>query len=302
VFGELYGEFLINERTRLSIGRRGIDTPYINRNDSRMAPITYESLALQGLYGNAKSGEWRVGGGYFHSAKERNSDEFVSMSDIAGAPDDVDNGVYAVGANYRKGEFSIGAVDYYSQDIINIFYTEAKYGFAIGERSKLSFALQYSGQTSVGDELLKGTSFDANQWGAKAELAWGGALFSAAWTSAGGNASMQSPWSGYPGYTSVQIEDFFRDGEQALMLRAAYKFKAVKGLSVYGLYVDGSDPESPDEYAKDERDLNLQWDVPAGPLEGLMVRLRYAQVSQHDPSESKLQDFRLMVFYDVNTP
>jgi hypothetical protein len=302
VLGEAYGEFLINDTTRLTFGRRAFDTPYINRNDTRMSPVTFEAVALQGLYGGGDKAEFRYGAGFFNRIKEKNSDVFVSMSDDAGAPDDVNNGVFAIGANYKKGDWSIGAIDYYSEDIINIFYAEGKYAFTISPKSKLSLSLQYSDETSVGDELLKGTSFDSNQWGAKAELSYGGALFTAGWTSAGGNANMQNPWSGYPGYTSVQVEDFNRDGEDAWLLRAAYKFKAVKGLSVYGLYVNGSDPDSPSEYAKDEWDLNLQWDVPEGPLKGLMARLRYAEVDQDAPGVSTLKDLRVMVYWTPQTP
>jgi hypothetical protein len=300
--GEVYGEFLINDQTRLTIGRRMFDTPYINRNDARMTPVSFEAIALQGLYGSAENGEWRVGAGYFDKIKERTTDDFVSMSDDAGAPDDVDNGVFALGANYRIGDFSIGAIDYYSADIINIFYAEGKYSFTAGEKSKLTLSFQYSDETSVGDELLKGTSFDSNQWGLKADWNWGNASISGAYTTAGGNANMQNPWSGYPGYTSVQVEDFNRDGEDAWMLRGAYKFQAVKGLSVYALYVDGSDPDSPSEYAKNEWDFNLQWDAPEGRLKGLMARLRYAEIDQDAPGVSTFKDLRVMVYWTPQTP
>lgn len=297
VLGEVYGEFLFNEDTRLSIGRRGIDTPYLNRNDSRMTPNTFEAITVQGLYGGDKGEpEWRVGGGYFDEIKERNSDKFVSMSTDAGAS--VERGVYALGANYKKGDFSIGAIDYYSDDIINIFYTEAKYAVPLGESMKLKFSLQYSDQESTGDDLLRGTSFSADQWGGKTELEAGGALFTLAYTSASGNTNMQNPWSGYPGYTSVQVEDFNRDGEDAWLARASYNFKSIDGLSVYGLYVDGSDPDDPAQFAKDEYDLNLQFTPPEGVLKGLMVRLRYANVSQDDPAGSELDDLRVMIYYD----
>lgn len=300
VLGEVYGEFLVNDRTRLTLGRRGLDTPYISRNDARMTPNTFELVVLQGLYGGKEGGpEWRVGGGYVNKIKERNSDEFVSMSEDAGAPEGFERGVYTLGANYKVGDFSIGAIDYYSDDIINIFYTEGKYAVPLGESLKLQFALQYSDQQSVGDALTTGgNDFSARQWGGKVELAWGGALFTTAYTSASGDANMQNPWSGYPGYTSVQVEDFNRDGEDAWLLRAGYNFKSVKGLGIYGLWVNGSDPEAPGQYARDEYDLNLQWTIADGPLKGLMMRLRYAHIDQQDPGGSDLDDLRVMVFYD----
>lgn len=299
VLGEVYGEFLINEDSRLTLGRRGFDTPYINRNDARMTPNTFQTVLFQGLYGGDEGRpEWRVGGGYVDKIKERNSEDFVSMSQDAGAPDGTDRGVYAIGANYKSGDLSLGAINYYSDDIINIFYAEGKYGIPLAEKTKLSFAVQYSDQTSVGDDLLRGTDFSSDQWGAKAELAHGGALFTAAYTRAGGDTNMQNPWSGYPGFTSVQVEDFNRDGESAWMLRAGYTFPFIKGASVYALYVDGSDPQSPTEYAKDEYDVNFQWAVADGFLKGLLFRMRYAHVRQEGPVETDLDDFRLMIYYD----
>jgi hypothetical protein len=281
VLGELYGEFLLYEDTRLGFGRKVIDTPYLNRNDTRMSPNTFESITLQGLFGGDGQAEWRAGAGYFDEIKQRNADEFVSMATAAGAPDGVSRGVYAGGGNYRKGDFSIGAIDYYSDDIINIFYSEMK----------------YSDQRNTGDDLLRGTDFSANQWGSKAEIAAGNALVSAAYTSAGGDTGMQAPWGSHPGYTSVQMEDFFRDGEDAWMLRAAYNFRSVRGLGVYGLWVNGSDPEDPGQFAVEEYNFNLQWTPDSGPLKGLMMRLRYAHASQDDPANSGQDELRLMIFY-----
>ena len=154
-------------------------------------------------------------------------------------------GVYVGGGNYRKGDFSIGAIDYYSDDIINIFYAETKLALSLGENWRLQLALQLPNQQSVGAPLLLGEEFSMNQWGSKAELAVGGALLSAAYTSVDGNVDMQSPWGGYPGYTGVQVEDFNRAGEEAWIVRAAYDFRTVKGLGVYGLWVNGSDPTTP---------------------------------------------------------
>ena len=295
VLGELYGEYLITPAVRMTVGARGFDTPYINRNDSRMTPNTFLAAAVQGLHKGGDESEWRWGAGYFDKIKERNSDEFVSMSEDAGA--DVDRGVFTAGVNYKLGELSIGAIDYYSNDIINIFYTEAKYGFPINDSVTLQFAGQYSHQQSVGDNLLRGDDFSAYQWGLKSELAMGPGLLTVAYTSAAGDTNMQNPWSGYPGYTSVQVEDFNRDGEDAWLLRAGYSVEQVKGLSFYALYVSGTTPDDPLQFARDETDFNVQWAPPEGSLKGLMVRLRYAYVSQDDDSD--LRDLRLMVYYDL---
>ena len=298
VLGEIYGEALLWEGARFTAGRKAFDTPYINRNDSRMTPNTFTAAVLQGISGGGDRPEWRYGFGYFDEIKEKNSEDFVSMSEDAGAPDGVDEGVWAGGVNFKSGDFSIGAIEYWSSDIINIFYTEAKYTHQINDKAKMNFAAQYTDEESVGDELLTGSDFSADQWGVKAELAYGSALFTAAYTSTGNDTSMKAPWSGYPGYTSVQVDDFNRAGEDAWMLRAQYNFQSVKGLSVYGLFVSGSDPTGDTVYGEDEADFNLQWNVSDGPLKGLMLRLRYAMIDQNSPGTGELNDFRFMVYYD----
>ena len=296
VIGELYADVRITDEVHANLGRKGFDTPYINRNDVRMTPNTFEAAVVNGLHGGTDgTAEWRWGAGYFNKIKERNSDEFVPMSEDAGA--DVDRGVYAFGANYRKGDFSLGAINYYSDDIINIFYTEARYAVPLSEKTRLQFAAQYTDQQSTGDDLLNGSDFSADQYGLKGELAWGPSLFSVAWTSTGNDTATQNPWSGYPGYTSVQVEDFNRAGEDAWMLRAAYNFQGVPGLSTYALYVNGNDPEGDTTYAKEEIDFNLQWAPPSGTLQGLSLRLRYAVVDQDAPDSSNLNDLRLIFDY-----
>lgn len=298
VLGEIYADVIVTEGMTATLGRKGIDTPFINRNDIRMTPKTFEYVALQGILGDTAAPNWKYGFGYFNQIKERNSDEFVSMSQQAGAPDGVDRGVFVGGGTWRNGGFTLGAVDYYSDDIINIFYTESTFSIATSDTMKWKFAAQYTDQGATGDELLKGTDFSASQFGLKGELAWGAALFTVAWTGTDNGTNMQSPWGGYPGYTSVQVEDFNRAGEDAFMLRAGYAFPAETGLSVYGLYVDGSRPDDPAQYAKNEYDLNLQWAPPTAWAKGLSLRLRYARVEQDDPGDTELDDFRFIINYD----
>src|SRR5438067_10912577 len=118
------------------------------------------------------------------------------MSEDAGA--DVERGVWAAGALYEKGKFSIGAIDYYSDDIINIAYAESKLEVPLADDWKLKFAGQYVDQGSVGDNLLQRHGFSGHQFGLKVDLPGRNALFTAALTQAWGAAKLQSPGSGYP--------------------------------------------------------------------------------------------------------
>jgi hypothetical protein len=304
VLGQLYGEFKFTDQIFGAIGAKSYNTPYINANDVRMTPNTFEGATVYGtLGGDQGEPKFRFGGGYISKIKQKNDDEFVPMSEAAGVTG-VDRGVYVLGGNYLVGDFSIGAAEYYSNDIINIFYAESKYAFKLGDAGKLSLAAQYSDQQSTGNNLLSGNSFSTNQWGIKGDLTLGGAgLVTLAYTDTASGRSMVAPWSGYPGYTSVQVKDFNRASESAVLIKGLYDFSkaGMSGFSAYALYVHGSGVKAPN-YNEDETDLNLQWNVKTGALRGLSFRLRYAYIEQRGGGDPNINDLRFIVNYDFPRP
>jgi hypothetical protein len=298
VLGQIYGEVKLVDRVFLAFGRKEMSTPYMNKNDVRMTPNTFEGVAAYGTAGGKDGApEWRFGGGYITKIKERNSDQFVWLSQDAGAT--VERGVYLGAANFAAKDLSIGAAEYYSSDIINIFYTEAKYGLKLGGGVPVKLAAQYSDQRSTGDDLLTGAEFSTSQWGVKADAALGAATLTLGYTDTASGHDMQSPWSGYPGYTSVQVQDFNRANESAVILKGAYDFSrhGAEGVSAYALWVHGSGREAP-VYNEDEADLNLQWTPKGGVLKGTSLRLRYARVMQDGGGDPEINDFRVIVNYD----
>jgi hypothetical protein len=304
VVGQLYARVKLVEDNFLNLYRYEYNTPYINKNDNRMTPNTFEGYTFNGTYGGKEGAlGFRYGGGYITKIKERNSDEFVWMSRDAGA--DVNRGVFVGGANMSYKGLTFGAINYYSDDIINIFYTEGSYKLKLTERLGLLFAAQYTDQRSVGRDLLKGFSFDTEQLGLRGDLSYGGAVLSFGYTTDGEGADLQSPWSGYPGYTSVQVQDFNRAGESAYIAKASYDFTklGLKGVTAYVLYVHGwgrVDPTTRNPLP-DENELNLDlqyrphWDF----LKGLWFRTRYANVRQYEGPKHTQDDFRFIVNYDI---
>ena len=146
VLGQLYGEIKFLPDNFFRFYRQEYNTPYINKNDNRMTPNTFEGYSLHGAFGGKDGAPGlNYGAGYVTKIKERNSDEFVWMSQDAGA--NVDRGVAAVGLNYSQGPFSLGAINYYSDDIINIFYTEGKAVFRVSQ-SNSAFSLPPSTRIS----------------------------------------------------------------------------------------------------------------------------------------------------------
>jgi hypothetical protein len=303
VAGELYGQFRLTDTITATAGRRGFDTPFINTQDSLMTPNTFMVYAVQGVTGRTDgSTTLRFGAGYVDKIKPRNAQDFESMATAAGAPAGVTRGVYVAGANYKAGQLSVGLVEYYSADIINITYTEIKYVVPLAGRVSLRFGGQYTDQHSTGGDLLTGKSFTTDQYGLKAEIGVGPTLFTAArtltavgTTDHGSGTDLRNPWGGYPGYTAVQIENFYRAGENATLLRAAYNFPRLTALSVYGLWVNGSTPNVAKQYAQREYDLNLQWKG----VKGLTLLARYGHVSQSGPSDQHEDELRLALYYQL---
>ena len=329
VLGEFYADIRIVKGVGVTVGARGFDTPFISRNDNRMLSNTFEAAVLQGRYefGDSSGGAdapppngiglskdeksvavpsptpaaevpaIKYGLGYFYKIKERNENQFVSMGEDAGAG--ADRGVWAGGAQYEKGKFSLGAIEYYCADVINIAYAQTGYQIPLSDDLGLKIAAQYTDEGSVGENRLDGASFSGHQIGLKLELPLQKALFTAGFTSAWGNANLRNPWSGYPGYTSVQVQDFNRAGESAFLLRAGYDFPWMDGLTAYALAVFGTNPDSSTQFRQNEYDANLQWGPTKGFLKGLSLRARYAVVQQFGGDVHNLTDFRTICNYEI---
>jgi hypothetical protein len=305
VLGQLYGRVKLIEDHYLNLYRYEYNTPYINKDDGRMTPKTFEGYTFQGSSGGKDGAPgFRYGGGYITKIKERNSEDFVWMSRDAGAP--VDNGVGLGGVHFSLGRFSLGAIDYYCDDVINIGYAEAKYTWPVTQKLGLLFAAQFTDQRSVGDDLLKGYSFSVNQIGVKTEMSYAGALLTLGFTTASSGADLQNPWSSYPGYTSVQVKDFNRAEEKALLLKVAYDFTGVglEGVTAYALFVHGWDRINPTTGQKatseDELDLDLQWKPKSGFFKNFWPRLRYGVVHQNEGAKNYIHDFRIILNYDFS--
>src|SRR5205814_4550711 len=173
ILGEFYAELRIVKDVGITVGAKGYDTPFISSNDNRMLPNTFEAVVLQGRYefGDSSSGAdvtsdgiglskdgksvavpsptpaaevaaIKYGLGYFDQIKERNENEFISMAKDAGA--DVNRGVWAAGAQYEKGKFSIGAIEYYCADVINIAYAQTGFQIPLSDDVRLKLAAQYT--------------------------------------------------------------------------------------------------------------------------------------------------------------
>ena len=303
VLGQLYGRVKVFDEHILNLYRYEYNTPFIGMHDNRMTPNTFEGYTLQGAFGGKDGAPgFRYGGGYITKIKERNSDDFVWMSRAAGA--DVKRGVGVAGGTFTYGKFSLGAINYYSDDIINIFYTETKYSFPITKELGALLAFQFTDQRSVGQDLLNGSSFATDQVGVMGAASYGGAVFTLGYTNTLRRDDMQNPWSGYPGYTSAQVENFNRAEEQAVITKVSYDFSrlGLEGVSAYALFVHGWGRVDPTTKSgvpnENEFNVDLQWRPKWSFLKGFSAQFRYSNVHQYQGPKDSQDEYWLIINYD----
>src|SRR5690606_19954068 len=105
--GQAYGELKAWE-TSLIFGRIPLDLPYLNANDTRMIPNTFEGVTLQS---NAIE-NLRIGAGYIATIKPRDHVSFLPLSEEAGAAGSHE-GVWLAGFRYNVLEnFYLGAINF----------------------------------------------------------------------------------------------------------------------------------------------------------------------------------------------
>jgi hypothetical protein len=294
--GEAYLEARLYNNLALKAYRQKFAVPYLNSDDSRMVPNTFEAASLYDasgerfVYGLAHT--WRM--------KKRDSSNFISMTEAAGI-DGPDRAVSTAAARYT---FSNGAnaalVNHYGQDFMNIFYTEVN---ARSRRIKdigLQLSAQFTRQNSIGDEL--GGDFDTRSWGAKLATSHKGLVLSLAHTSTSSNARIQSHWGGKPSYLSLMLRDFDRADEDAWLvgLSSDFRYFGAHGFSGFINYARGDTPgrgsnASPDQ---SELDITLDYKPTAGTFKGLWFRLRGALAHQDGNDGTDTKDIRFIVNYD----
>jgi hypothetical protein len=305
VLGQLYGKVHLWDTHEIIAGRYLYDTPFIGPHDNRMSPKTFYGYVLHGTFGDEASGgpALRYGGGYIAAMKERNATEFISMSRSAGASED--RGVGVLGGMFSWGPLRIGAIDYYAQDTINIFYAEGKVGANLGAGFTGALAAQFAAQNSTGTNLLNGGTYWAtNQLGVQGQLGYEGAILTAAYTVVNPGFNIQVPWSMNPFYTDGQILAFDRAGESAIVLGASYVFTSLglPGVGASVQYFRGwtEAPAAGLPLVEDEWNFNLEWRPGWAPLKGLWIRARYGlgKLDQNNV-RTTFDEVRLILNYGI---
>jgi outer membrane porin, OprD family len=291
--GEFYVQAKLARNIEFKGYRQAINLPYLNKQDNRMIPNTFEAYIVTQRRTNSM-----LTAGYVDKMKQRNVIHFESMTDIVGLSGK-DRGLYFFGGRYNFSENTdFGVINYHTPDYINTFYTEANH--LIKTKIPVRLSLQATKQRSNGDEL--GGELDTYQLGGKVSLSYKNIILTAAATSTDEDGGIQKPYGGSPSYTSVMIEDFDRAGEDAWSMRVSYHFGrlGIKGLSVYTNYISGNTPESGAAASSDQKewDMTIDYKPEKKKLDGLWLRLRRAKVDRDDGKD--VLDYRIILNYGIN--
>jgi len=284
VLGQTFVRGTFGEQV-FTAGRQRIDKPFLNGNETRMLPHTFEALTWDGRWDRG-----RFYAGYVDKIKARSSDQFISMGRRAGVAGSGE-GMWEIGGRFEwsEGNF-IGLITSIIPDILATTYSEldmrwyrGDWGFRLGA--------QLADQRSIGDELLPGASFDTQTYGIRFAASLNNVVFTGTVTANGDGQSFRSPFGGYPGFNSLMLSDFKLANQTTYRLGISMQGAAfgVPWISGYINYARGSDAEIaatgeglPDD---DEFDITVDLKPRGGPFEGAWLRARYGVLNPGDDRE-----------------
>jgi|GEM_PF-1016146 len=308
MLGQAYGRVAILDQ-EFRGGRQIVDTPLINAQDSRMVPNTFEGVTLDSLAVKDRNYDYALG--YLSNVKQRDSNDFISMSDALASTNVVNRGAPFAMIKYRPVPgLSTIFMDYYIQDFINAGFVQAEYTFQLPKNVPLwIIGANVIVQESTGSDMLTGSAFQTYQASGKVQMMYMGWTVFVAGSSTGEGSQMYSPFGSKPNYTDMQQVSFDNAGEKAIGGSVAYDFGyAFKNVGLTGLsagvwYAQGWGAINPSTASgipnREELDLWLQYRPSEGPLKGLRIKTQYANVWQQGNVRATQPEFRFIVDYTV---
>jgi hypothetical protein len=299
VLGEASADVTLTDRLSARLYRQTFNLPYLNRNDGRMVPNTFEAYTLR----KRPADGWALLAAHVRQMKTRTSDDFVSMSEAAGFADE-DKPLTVGAVSFEPGPgLSAGATWQYSWDFMQTWYAEVDWLINTGGALDIRLGAQYTGQESVGDEI--GGDFDTHVYGGKIAAGIRGTILTLAYTSTG-DFHVRNPYGGYPGYLSLMVSGFNRAEEDGFLVGLSCDFGqfGLRGLSGFVNYAEGDTPDDGPRASPDQRELDLTIDyrLPASLLKGLWLRGRAAFLDRDDdvPGGGDITDYRVILNYEFS--
>jgi hypothetical protein len=288
VLGEAFAAVRILGQTATAY-RQLINRPFINPQDNRMVPNTFEAYTLTGA-----ANQVAYTGGYITKKKSRDSESFVWMSDVAGGTGKQEGVIYAGGTwDFARNGY-LRMDEQYAVDVFNTFYVDGKYPIAIDDRTSLTLGAQYYPQSAVGDEQIG--SFSTWGMGLQAAVAHGPFGVQLYYTQTGKGFDTQNPFGDHASYLNLMQVAFNTAGEKAWAIGGNLDFTdlGVPGLTAAAIYAAGHDRIDAQTGAaipdRSETDVRVDYAVGKGTfLEGLVATFRYSWLHQDGSPQTQTQ-------------
>ena len=288
VLGEAYLQAFLGNAS-LSVGRQGLNTPWLNRHDVRMSPHSFSATS----FSYQASRETAIHLGYVTRMKYKNETHFVPMSKSAGFGGDEPVTYGGIIHNGFEG-WKFQLWDYFAHEMWNDVYLRLDREWT---RYGLYGNARYLYRHPVGQRLAG----DAGTWhfGVTGGLKKNGLELSMAYSKNDGEAIVR-PW-GHDTTISNQVYVADRADETAWKLKIGYDFNSdgIKGLTTGVAYAAHDTPNSGSSVSPDRRELNLDLTYEfSRELNGLSLRARHAIVHETGTVDSEnLNDSRLYLRY-----
>jgi len=300
VLGQAYAQLRYKEYALVTGYRQLVNEGYLNPQDSRMVPITFEGVTIKGTIGPID-----YNAGYLTAIKLRQENEFHNMAEVAGVVGGENRGLILTRLSSEPlPGLSLYAANYLVPDVFNTAYGFAEYTRNLTSDLSFKIGLQGTDQRSIGAAFLGNfTTWNVNTRGI---LIWRGLGVGAGFSATGEGSALQTPYGDPPGYFTFQENNFDRAREKAWGVAARYDFGPgtllpvhIPGLSLLVRYAEGRDAINASTGVGlptvREGNLDIIWNVPGVP--GLQLRFRNAYVAES--GNRVVRAFRIILNYEL---
>jgi hypothetical protein len=276
--------------------RQYLDLPYVNRQDNRMTPNTFEALRLA-----KPEGDFRFSTGYVWKIKRQTAETFVSMSEALGLSKE--RGLaYGGGVWDPSGKLHLGAFAVAEPDVFAGAYGELGFVEPIGGGLEARIDTQFSYEAPIGDRLL-GSELDGT-WnlGIRGASSWKGAVLRLGGSFTGASGHILKAYGSSPSYLNLMQRVFDRANEKALLTSLSYDFSVldVDAFSFIANFAVGFDGELAGESGDvKELDATLDYRLSSGVFRGLWLRVRGSWL-RDDLADGDAVDIRVFLRYDLS--
>jgi len=307
VLGQGYIEMEYGDGNSIKLYRQEVDLPYVNKNDTRMTPNTFEGYLVRGRKSDVRwLGDLSYTVGYIRKIRLRDENKFLFMSEAAGDPNGNDGMASATFAIKPRDNVTLGITNHFVNDAFNTFYIEGSHFRNLTEHLRLRLEGQFTWQSSTGSETSAAGSFDTWNLALRGAASWKGFIFTLAGAFTAQEETIQSPWGLWPGYLGLMVSDFDRAGESAVLVGLSYDFKyaGVPGFSAFMNYAVGFDAKSvvgnnsSQISDQQEVDITLDYVFEEGIMKGVWLRTRGAWRREGGAPRDDYQ-LRVILNYDI---